>query len=182
MSSLLPALTLLGLLFAGEPDGKARLEDLRVTVQGSRLDVSFHLVNAFDSDLVERIETGLPSGFRFHFTLLKDYKLWWDREMDDTTIQVFASYDAVSREYLVNYRQDGRLIQSRVVGNLAELEAAMTRFEGLHVFNVERRPRRRMLIRAKARLGRKNLLGIIPTSIETGSLESAKFRLEPENG
>ena len=182
MSPLLPALSVLGLLFVATPDDKAHLADLRVTVDGARLQVSFALVNAFDSKLVERIETGLPSGYAYHFRLLKDYKLWWDHELDDTTIQVFASYDAVSREYLVNYRQDGRLIESRVVRDLPQLETAMTRFDGLHLFTVEERSRRRLLIRARARLGRKNLLGIIPTSIETDAVESAKFRLAPEAG
>lgn len=178
--SLLPAVSLLAaFLFAGGGGEDARLSELQVTAQGGRLEASFVLVDAFDSELVERIETGLSSGYELQFRLIRERKIWWDAEVASTTLEVFATFDAVSREYLVNFRQDGALMRSQVVRDLPELEATMTRFEGLHLFTVERpAPRRRVFLKARAKLGSKNLLGFIPTTVATAWVESARFRLE----
>jgi len=173
----LPALGLLALLFATGDGSEPRLTEHAVHLEGQRVAVDFSLRGAFGDTLVERIETGLPTGFDYQFKLVKDFKFWWDQDVDDTTVQVFASYDAVAREYLVNLRQDGRLIESRVLRTLEELEAAMTRFEGLHVFNLEGpAPRRRLLVKARAKLGDKTFLRIIPTADATEWVESSKFR------
>lgn len=173
----LPALGLLALLFATGDGSEPRLTELAVHLDGQRVAVDFALRGAFGDELVERIETGLPTGFDYQFRLVKDFKFWWDQDLDETTVQVFASYDAVAREYLVNLRQDGRLIESKVLRTLQELEAAMTRFAGLHLFTLEgSAPRRRLLIKARAKLGDKTLLRILPTTDATGWVESSKFR------
>ena len=177
----LAAAGLVALLTVAQADAKPRMTDLKVLPQGSRIEVSFALVDAFDQELVERIETGLPSGFDYQFRLQRDRKWWFDAGMRSTTLEVFATYDAVNGEYLVNFRQDGRLIESRVLRNLAELERAMTRFDGLFLFTAERRPDRRLIVRARARLGSKNVLGFIPATVATDWVESSKFRL-PEPG
>ena len=175
---VLQAASLALFLFAGGGDLKADLSKLQVSAQGGRLEVSFELVNAFDDELVERIETGLSSGFELQFRLVRERRLWWDANVESTTLQVFATYDAVSREYLINYRQDGSLMRSRVVRDLGELEEAMTGFTGLHLFTVERPPaRRRVYLRARAKLGSKNLFGFIPTTIATDWVDSPRFSL-----
>jgi hypothetical protein len=77
----------------------------------------------------------------------------------------------------VNFRQDGSLIESRVLRTIDELESAMTRFEGLHLFTVERPPpQRRLLVKARAKLGDKTILKIIPSTDATDWVESKKFR------
>lgn len=172
-----PALALLAFLFAAGENPEPRLTELAVHLDGQRVDVDFRLQGAFGADLVERIETGLPSGYDYQFKLVKDFKFWWDQDVDKTTVQVFASYDAVSHEYLVNFRQDGNLIESRVLRTIDELEAAMTRFEGLHLFTVGRPPpQRRLLVKARAKLGDKTILKIIPAADATDWAESKKFR------
>jgi hypothetical protein len=171
------ALGLLALLLAEGESPKPHLSALELALDGPRVLVTVELVDAFDDELVERIQTGLPSGYDYQFRLLKDFKFWWDQDVDSTTLQVFATYDAVSREYLVNYRQDGRLIQSRVLGDLQELERAMTRFEAVHVFTLDSPPpRRRLLVRARVKLGDGTFLKFIPTTEDTPWVESRKFR------
>ena len=63
--------------------------------------------------------------------LARDRKRWFDRDLESTRLTVIGMYDAVRREYLVNFKQDGRLLESRVVQTLAELERAMTEFREL---------------------------------------------------
>jgi hypothetical protein len=178
--SLPAALMLTAFLFFGSSDDKPHLSDLQVSLEGTRVAVSFELVNAFGDELFERIQTGLASGFSFQFVLVREQRRWFDDKIDSSTLQVIAMYNAVTREYLVNYKQDGKLTDSRVTRTRVELEQAMTRFEKLTVFHVDEvksSPRRRALVRARAELGSKTMLLIIPTRVQTDWIKSEKFSL-----
>jgi hypothetical protein len=86
-------------------------------------------------------------------------------------------YNAVTREYLVNFKQDGKLIDSRIALDRDELERAMTRFVGLTIFHLtEISPNKRISVRARAELGSKTTLLIIPTRVKTDWVRSRKFR------
>ncbi len=171
------ALAWLGLLFAAEPPGKPRLTKPKVALDGQRLAVSFALVDGFDERLLERIRTGLPSGFVYDFRLLRDRKRWFDVEIDSSRLQVVAMYNAVTREYLVNTKQDGQLIESRVVRDEAELERAMTRFEAVPVFTLSGGGgRRRLLVRLRAEIDSQSFLFFIPRRVATPWRYSRKFR------
>ena len=175
--NVLFALSLPALLLAADTGRDASLEDFRVVLQGRRVEASFRLANGFSDEVVERIQTGLPTGFDFQFRLLKDYKRWWDRGIDSSEFQVVATYNAVTREYLVNYKQNGKLIDSRVVNELVELRKAMTEFDQILLFSLgEAQGRRRLLVRARVRLGSRTLFRIIPIDITTDWVESRKFR------
>jgi len=170
------ALAWLGLLFAAGPPGKPRLAEPRVSLDGQRIQVSFALVNGFDDELLERIRTGLPSGYVFDIRLLRDRKRWFDLQIDSSRLEVVASYDAVTREYLVNTKQDGRLVESRAVRDERELERALTRFEAVPVFTLERGGGdRRLLLRMRAEIDSANLLFFIPRRVATPWRYSRKF-------
>lgn len=172
------ALAWLGLLFAaGSPGDKPRLDEPRVALDGQRIAVSFTLVDGFDEELLERIRTGLPSGFVFDIRLVRDRKRWFDVEIDSSRLEVVASYDAVTREYLVNTRQDGALIESRVVQDEQELERALTRFSAVPVFSLESGgDQRRLLIRMRAEIDSAAFLFFIPRRVATPWRYSRKFR------
>jgi Domain of unknown function (DUF4390) len=157
--------------------GQATLSALSVAVDGNRALVSFHLDDAFDPRFVERVQSGLPTGFTYQLELLKDRKRWYDRALEDTTFQVVAMYDALSREYLVNYKLGGKLVESRMVTDLADLEPALTRIEDLPAFDLGNVPRSwRLLVRVRAELGPRTILSFIPAKDSTEWIESNKFR------
>ena len=170
------ALAWLGLLFAAEPSGKPRLDEPRVALDGQRVKVSFTLIDGFDRALLERIQTGLPSGYVFDMRLLRDRKRWFDVQIDSSRLEVVASYDAVTREYLVNTRLDGELVQSRVVRDAQELERALTRIDSMPIFTLEGGSRRRLLIRMRAEIDSANFLFFIPRRVATPWRYSRKFR------
>ena len=167
------------LLFAGGVTDKAHISDLTVSLQAGEISVGFALSNVFDDELVERIHTGLATGFDFKLRLVKSQRWWWfDAALRSTEFHVVAMYNAVTGEYLVNYKQDGKLIDSRVVRDIPALREAMTRFEDLHVFDTEGlETRKRLWVRVQAELGSRHLLFLIPTTIETDWAESRRFRL-----
>ena len=170
------------LLLHAAPSAAAdpEIHGLRTELDGRRVMVDFQLSDAFDEEIAERVGTGLPTTFTYELELLRDRKRWFDRPLDSTTVQVVALYDAASREYLVNYKLDGKLVESRMVRNLDELRRAMTRFEHLPAFTLEPLPRRwRLLVKVRALLGSKTFLSIIPTRVSTDWRESDKF-MAPE--
>lgn len=157
--------------------GAAEIRGLTARLDDDRVLVGFRLEGAFDEQLIERVESGLPTTLVYDFELLRDRKRWFDRDLDETSVTVVGIYDAVRREYLVNYKVNGRLLESRMVHDLAGLEAAMTRIDGLHVFTLEPlKTRRRLLVRARAELGTRHILGFIPSKVTTDWAESGKFR------
>jgi hypothetical protein len=113
----------------------------------------------------------------YEIELAKDRKRWFDRPLGHSELQVIAMFDAVTREYLVNYKLDGKLVESRMVHNLDELRQAMTRFDDIPAFTLEPQPARfRMLVKVRALLGSHALFAFIPTRITTDWKESNKFR------
>jgi hypothetical protein len=166
------------LIAAGPAAGKASLSTPQVEIDGNQIRVDFELRDAFEEAVVERIESGLPTGFDFKLKLVRPRSWWFDNSLGSIDLQVVAMYNAVSREYLVNFKQDGKLTGSRVVHDLEELERAMTRFEDLPVFTVDpERAGRRVRVRMRAILGSHNILAFIPTKTHTEWVESQPFTL-----
>lgn len=177
--AVLCATVLLTTASLGGP-GDAEVTALEATAESERVVLSFTLEGAFDDDVRRRIESGLPTGFEFDLRLQRDRKRWLDKDLAASSLQVVAMYNAVTQEYLINYKQDGALIESRVVSDGHALQDAMTRFEDLAVFPLADLPaaalERRLQVRVRAELGTKTILFLIPTKITTDWAESAKFR------
>jgi len=166
-------------LCAEEP----HLSDVRVALNAHNVEVSFELREAFSDETLDRIQTGLPTGFSFNFRLDRARKRWFNTSLAECTLQVVAMYNAVTAEYLVNYKLDGELIESRVVRERGDLELALTRFEGVSIFNLDEITEEdRMFVRARADLGSKTNFLFLPTRITTDWFRSRRFRLADEAG
>ena len=152
---------------------KASLTAPVISLEGNQLAVTFRLENAFDEEVIRRIESGLPTGFDFKLKLVRTHARWFDNTLEETVLQVVAMYNAVNREYLVNFKQNGKLTGSRMVRDQEELEAAMTRFEEVVVFNLDEQPADdRLVVRIRAILGSRNILAFIPTKTTSDQVES----------
>lgn len=184
--SLGGALFLAGLLsIFGGSSGKPNISDLSVTLEEGSLEVSFALRGAFDDELIERIDAGLPGGFRYQFKLVRPTRFWFDNTLVASDLEVEASYNAVTREYQVNFKHNGKLTDSRVLTDREELETALTRIEDFSPFSLDQvNARKSVHLRVRAQLGRKNLLLLIPTKVHTEWVESDRFLLAepPEAG
>jgi len=157
---------------------EASVSNLQAAVDGDRVLVSLVLRNGLGGDLAARLESGLPTPILYRFELLRDRKRWYDRGLAGNTLEVEAVYDAVTREYTVSHRLDDKLVDSRTVRDRKDLERAMTRLERVPVFSVERLPRGpRYLVRARAELGTRTMLWVVPARIATDWAESNKFRV-----
>jgi hypothetical protein len=182
--SLGGAIILAGLLsIFGGSSGKPDISDLSVALEERNLEVGFTLRGAFNDELIERIDAGLPSGFRYQFKLVRPTRFWFDNTLASSQLEVEASYNAVTREYQVNFKHNGKLTDSRVLSDREELEEALTRVENFSPFPLEGIGARKPVhLRVRAKLGSRNLLLLIPTTIHTEWVESERFLLEEAPG
>lgn len=177
--------TLLWIALVAAAEDKPHLGSLNVAASSEEIGVSVQLRNGFDEELLERLDSGLPTELTYRFSLYKDRKRWFDGELAKTTYQVIAMYNAVSREYLVNYKHDGRLTETRVVRGLQELERAMSVLDQVPIFSLATlRPkvqrtvqRSRLLVKGRVELGSGTWLFVFPRTKETDSVRSGKFRI-----
>lgn len=171
----------LALLFTAQGGEKARISDLTLSLEGAEVYLSFDLDIEFDENLLDRIQSGLPTGFDFRFALGKEQRRWWwfDRDLAKSRLQVVAMYNAVTRDYLINYKRNGELVESRTVRDLDELKQAMTSFHRVLAFNLTDIETRKMLVaRVRAEVGSKNLFSLIPTTIKTDWAEARRFQIK----
>lgn len=170
-------LALLVLLLASPASAAPRISSLRVTLDGDRVLADLSLEGALDGKLRSRIESGLPTSILYRFELHRDRKRWYDRRLEANTLEATAVYDAVARTYTLHLRLGDKLIESRTLKDREALEEAMTHIQGLPVFTLApRQGRPRLLVKARAELGSRMILSIIPGTVATDWVESAKFR------
>jgi hypothetical protein len=173
-----PALLLAGVFAASTAAAEPRIREFSIVVDGAQVLASFDLDEGFTPELLARIESGLPTGLAYEFELLRDRKRWWDEGVESARLEVVAMFNAVTREYLVNSKLDGRLIDSRTLRDPGDLERAMTRFTALPLFTVApSSDRRRLLMRARVALGTGHWLGFVPVLRATDWVESNKIRI-----
>src|SRR6185436_436199 len=98
-----------------------RIEGLHISREGDRVLASFALQDAFDQRLESRLESGLPTSILYRLELHRDRKRWYDRRLEENTLEVVAVYDAVARTYTIHYKLDDKLIESRTVRERQEV-------------------------------------------------------------
>ncbi len=165
VAALLLAVSLLAAQI--EESAEAEIVDLTLVRQAGVLQADFRLANALDEELMARIESGLPTTLTFQARLERPRRWWFDRGLGRSELQVIAMYNAVTREYLVNYKQDGSLIDSRVVQSREALVRAMTMIDDMSLASFEAPGDADPVVRVRAALGSKNWLGIVPTTVHT---------------
>lgn len=163
--------------FASAAHAQGRIRVLRAVVEGDQVLVSFRLDGGIDRRLLERIDTGLPTKIVYELELARDRKRWYDQGLKRNTLEITATYDAVARETNLHYRLGGELIESKTVRDRPALLDALRKIERVPVFRVQGlTPGVRHLVLARAILGSRLVLAIIPTDVRTDWAESNKFR------
>lgn len=154
---------------------KAGIVALSVVRDGAELLVSFRLDHALDERTWEKIESGLPTGFTYDIEVQRLRRRWFDKRVGATRLQVVAMYNALTREYLVNFKRDGELYASRVVTSARDLERALTVFDKLPSIEMEDDLAGRFVLRVRAELRSRTRLGLIPDRVHTAWVQTPLF-------
>ncbi len=165
-SSILSLLLFLlaGAAFAADP----RIEELTATAANGKVSVHFALLKGFDREqTIQGLQSGVPTSFTYIVEIYRSRPNWFDEGIGRSRIEVIATLNSVTREYLMNYRRDRRLVRSETFTDLATLQQKMTTIDEPDLFDIGNRKPHKMRVRAKADLMRGWLLYFIPWEMST---------------
>ena len=149
---------------AGDP----AIENLTATAGKGKVSVRFNLQNAFERpQIVQGLQSGVPTGFTYIVEIYRDRPNWFDEGIGRSRIEVIATFNSVTREYLMNYRRDRKLVRSETFNDLAALQQRMTAIDEPDLFDIDDRRPYKLRLRAKADLMRGWLLYFIPWDVST---------------
>jgi hypothetical protein len=161
------ALALLTLLLATSVVADPKIENLSAVSSAGHVTVRFNLAAAFDRRRVDQVEAGAQTIITYIVEIYRDRPNWFDEGISRARIEVSAQFNSVTREYLLTYRRDRKLVRSETFTDLASLEKAMTAIDEPNLFDIGSRRPYKVKVRAKADLMRGWLLYFIPWEIST---------------
>jgi hypothetical protein len=150
--------------FAAEP----AINHLSATANQKKVSVRFQLDHAFErEETVQTLQSGIPTSFTYVVEISRDRPNWLDEGIARSRIEVIATFNALTREYLLNYRRDRRLVRSETFSDLAALQRRMTTVEEADLFDIGDRRPYKLRVRVKADLRKGWLLYFIPWDVST---------------
>jgi hypothetical protein len=145
-----------------------RIDHLTAAAVNGQVSVHFAMAGAFDDpQTIEAIQSGVPTSFTYIVEIYRDRPNWFDEGIARSRIQVIATYNSVTREYLLNYRRDHRLIKSETFSDLPTLQQRMTTVDEPNLFDIGNRRPYKIKVRVKADLRRGWVFYFIPWEIST---------------
>lgn len=97
--------------------------------------VSFEFADAYDNEVREAVGSGLTTTFTYDIRLRRAKSLWFDKTVDSSTISVEVRYDNLTRRYQMSRLVQGRIEESRVTEDEADVRRWMTRIERVSLFS-----------------------------------------------
>lgn len=159
-----------------------KIQNLSAAATNGQVSVRFSLANAFrNGQTVQGLQSGVPTSFTYIIEIFRDRPNWFDEGIDRSRIEVIATFNSVTREYLLNYRRDRKLVRSETFSDLRELERRMTSIEEPDLFDIGARRAYKLKVRVKADLSRGWMLYVIPWQISTHWRE-VRVQSPPEVG
>jgi hypothetical protein len=163
--------------FADDP----KIQTLTATASNGQVTVRFSLANAFDDkERVRSVQSGLATSITYVVEIYRSHPNWFDDGIARARIDVVATFNSVTREYLLNYRRDDRLVRSETFTDLGALEKRMTNIEEPDLFAIGDRRPYKLKVRVKADLGRGWLLYLVPWQSSTHWRSARVATLEPK--
>lgn len=145
-----------------------RIENLTARAANGKVSVQFRLDGAFQSEqVIQGLQSGVPTSFTYVVEIFRDRPNWIDEGIARTRIEVITTYNSVTREYLLNYRRDRKLVRSETFTDFAALTAHMTTVSEPDLFDIGHRRAYKLKVRVKADLSHAWLLYFIPWDSST---------------
>lgn len=150
-------LLVVGLILAGATVAQAQqAETLRVRpmVRDGQVLVTFSLDGGMSDEMKAVIQSGLRTVFTYTVELKLKVPAWVDRTIASAVVSSSVDYDNLTRKATISQARNGRVEQSFVVDDPAQVAQMVTNFERLPLFDTKiLEPNREyyVLVRADAR-------------------------------
>ena len=151
-------------LLAAEP----RIRELTAFEKDGKITVAFQLEGALETPEIRKaIESGLPTVLTYELVLVRKRSNWFDDTLTRSRIEVVATYNSITREYLLNYRRDRKLVRSEIFSNLEDLARRMSTIREEDLFSTGGRKPWKLRILVRAELLRRYVWYLIPWDVAT---------------
>jgi transposase len=166
---LVPILYLLLAVTATAADAPSpEIRNLTAVAGAEKVSVRFTLDGVFrNGEMVEALQSGLPTTFTYAVEIFRDRPNWFDDGLAKARIDVICTFNSVTREYLLNYRRDRKLVRSETLSDLPALQRRMTQIDEVDLFDIGRRKPWKLKVRVRADLMRGWLVYVIPWDVTT---------------
>ena len=131
-------------------------DDLRVVplVREGHVLVSCELADGYTDEVREVIQSGLQTTFSYTVELRVRVPAWVDKTLASAVVSTSVEFDNLTRQHTVSRLLDGRVQESRVIEDEAQVRKLLTTFDRLPLFRTAKlEPNREyyVLVRARAR-------------------------------
>ena len=145
-----------------------KIENLTAIAANGKVSVRFTLAGAFSNgEMVEALQSGVPTSITYVVEIFRDRPNWFDDGIAQARVEVICTFNSVTREYLLNYRRDRRLVRSETFTDLAALQQRMAGVEEHDLFDIGDRKPYKLRVRVKADLMRGWVMYVIPWEVST---------------
>ncbi len=179
------AVLLAGLFFLCSPALRAQEEGPRIALlqaeaRGQDIFVRFRLSGALNPELASQVASGLETSIRYELRLYRHNAHWlWDNHMQTRKYQISATYDPITREYVLAETLDNRLLQRSTAREFAEVARRLVSRENLLVFRVRHEDwRTNLYVSMRATFDSGYLFTIIPVDSRTSWKNSNRFEVK----
>ena len=145
-----------------------RIDNLSAAAHNGKVSIHFSLADAFQNgEMVQALQSGLPTSFTYEVEIFRDRPNWFDESLGRSRIEVICTLNSVTREYLLNYRRDRKLVRSETYSDLATLQNRMTTLDELDLFDIGDRRPYKLKVRVRADLMRSWRFYVVPWEVTT---------------
>jgi hypothetical protein len=173
-------LALAGLIALLAPSAAHAQDDLKVQplVRDGHVLVSCELADGYTDDVRAFIQSGLQTTFSYTVELRMRVPAWVDRTLASAVVSTTVEFDNLTRQHTVSRLLDGRVQESRVIDDEAEVRKLLTTFDRVPLFKTAKlEPNREYYVLVRARARPRN--GSIFFPWDSAPAGSAKFTFVP---
>jgi hypothetical protein len=138
--NLVRAACLLGLLVSfAAPAAAQEAETLRVRTlnRDGQVLVTFSLNGGLTDEMKAVVQSGLRTVFTYNVELKLKVPAWVDRTVASAVVSTSVDYDNLTRRHTISRALDGRVEESFVVEDPAEVAQMVTQFDRLPLFETK---------------------------------------------
>jgi hypothetical protein len=121
------------MLEAGAPGGV----DVTAVARDGRVYVSSALVYGLVDELDDAIQSGLTTTFTYEVELRRPVSIWFDHTIGAASVSVSVQHDTLTRRYQLSRSVDGRVDDSKVSEDKADVKRFVAGFDRLPLFGTQ---------------------------------------------
>jgi len=117
--------------------GGIRGVEVGAVSRDGRVYVSSAIPDALVEGLDDAIRSGLMTTFTYEVALRRPVSIWFDRTIGEASVAVSVQHDTLTRRYQMSRSVDGRVDDSKMSEDKADMKRFVTSFDRLPLFGTQ---------------------------------------------